>query len=113
MKTPWNLIFSDPDTQEKMKESLRENQKPFLFSLAVMCAIAFSAYQINYLWKQPWLEPEKNQYDYEMTTIIMFVGFYTSLGLMQPKYSSFFAIGMFICLGICFGVSTFLRGHTF
>jgi hypothetical protein len=109
MKTPWNLIFPDPHTQEKLQESLRATQRPFLISVAVMGISAFSAIQINYLWKQPWLEPDKIQYDYEMSTIFTFAAFYSCLGLVIPRYSSIFALGMFVSMGICFAVSTFLR----
>ena len=45
----------------------------------------FSALLINYLLRQPWLEPEKDQYETDITTFLALAAIFNGLGLMLPK----------------------------
>ena len=60
MKTPWNLIFPDPNMNAKLRESLQASQRPFLISIVFMNVITFSIIMIDYFLKLARLEPEKD-----------------------------------------------------
>ena len=85
MKTPWNLIFPDPNMHAKLKESLRASQRPFFILVVLVNVITFSIILIGYFLKLAWLEPEKDQFVNELTMITGLTALFSGLAIILPK----------------------------